>query len=139
MFSGRSRINISIWKGKPSRYHAPKCSQVIVSCLPIQVEERVHGTTTEECREALRLHNWDIQKAVQLLKVWQPRFSEADGAQLYFGEGRPNVPDRKMQGGCAWVLVALRFDCIHTPRLPQGGSALKRRFFHVSHGESQNI
>ncbi|XP_077171048.1 non-receptor tyrosine-protein kinase TNK1 isoform X2 [Paroedura picta] len=36
-----------------------------------EVQERVHGVTTEECREALRLHNWDPQKASQLLKVDQ--------------------------------------------------------------------
>ncbi|XP_042328278.1 non-receptor tyrosine-protein kinase TNK1 isoform X2 [Sceloporus undulatus] len=36
-----------------------------------EVEERVHGATTEECREALRLHGWDVQKASQMLKVDQ--------------------------------------------------------------------
>ncbi|XP_060635884.2 non-receptor tyrosine-protein kinase TNK1 [Anolis sagrei] len=36
-----------------------------------EVEERVHGSTTEECREALRLHGWDVQKAAQMLKVDQ--------------------------------------------------------------------
>nr|XP_056719593.1 non-receptor tyrosine-protein kinase TNK1 [Euleptes europaea] len=36
-----------------------------------EVQERVHGVTTEECREALRLHSWDPQKAAQMLKVDQ--------------------------------------------------------------------
>ncbi|KAL8177046.1 UNVERIFIED_CONTAM: hypothetical protein K2H54_041173 [Gekko kuhli] len=36
-----------------------------------EVQERVHGVTTEECREALRLHSWDPQKATQMLKVDQ--------------------------------------------------------------------
>ncbi|XP_060112469.1 non-receptor tyrosine-protein kinase TNK1 [Heteronotia binoei] len=36
-----------------------------------EVQERVHGVTMEECREALRLHNWDLQKATQMLKVDQ--------------------------------------------------------------------
>ncbi|XP_062993988.1 non-receptor tyrosine-protein kinase TNK1 [Elgaria multicarinata webbii] len=36
-----------------------------------EVEDRVHGTTTEECREALRLNGYDAQKAAQMLKVDQ--------------------------------------------------------------------
>ncbi|XP_044273062.1 non-receptor tyrosine-protein kinase TNK1 [Varanus komodoensis] len=36
-----------------------------------EVEDRIHGATTEECREALRLSGWDAQKAVQMLKVDQ--------------------------------------------------------------------
>uniref|UniRef100_A0ACB8EX51 Uncharacterized protein n=2 Tax=Sphaerodactylus townsendi TaxID=933632 RepID=A0ACB8EX51_9SAUR len=36
-----------------------------------EIQERVHGVTTEECREALRLHSWDPQKATQMLKVEQ--------------------------------------------------------------------
>ncbi|XP_053114769.1 non-receptor tyrosine-protein kinase TNK1 isoform X2 [Hemicordylus capensis] len=35
------------------------------------VEGRVHGATTEECREALRLSDWHLQKATQMLKVDQ--------------------------------------------------------------------
>ncbi|XP_067411773.1 non-receptor tyrosine-protein kinase TNK1 [Emydura macquarii macquarii] len=36
-----------------------------------EVEEKVHGVTVEECREALRLYGWDTQRAVQALKVDQ--------------------------------------------------------------------
>lgn len=44
-----------------------------ISPLPLpQVQERVHGVTTEECREALRLYSWDPQKAAQMLKVQGP-------------------------------------------------------------------
>ncbi|XP_070623435.1 non-receptor tyrosine-protein kinase TNK1 isoform X2 [Erythrolamprus reginae] len=36
-----------------------------------EVEERVHGVTTEECLEALRTNAWEVPKTVQLLKVHQ--------------------------------------------------------------------
>nr|XP_025043987.1 non-receptor tyrosine-protein kinase TNK1 isoform X2 [Pelodiscus sinensis] len=36
-----------------------------------EVEGKVHGVTVEECREALRLHGWDTQRAVEVLKVDQ--------------------------------------------------------------------
>ncbi|XP_050789235.1 non-receptor tyrosine-protein kinase TNK1 [Gopherus flavomarginatus] len=36
-----------------------------------EVEEKVHGVTVEECHEALRLHGWDTQKAIETLKVDQ--------------------------------------------------------------------
>ncbi|CAM4707816.1 unnamed protein product [Caretta caretta] len=36
-----------------------------------EVEEKVHGVTVDECREALRLHGWDTQRAVEELKVDQ--------------------------------------------------------------------
>ncbi|KAM7401144.1 hypothetical protein PAMA_005368 [Pampus argenteus] len=35
------------------------------------VQEAVHGVTIEECRTALQNHNWNVQKAVQYLKVEQ--------------------------------------------------------------------
>ncbi|XP_063305900.1 non-receptor tyrosine-protein kinase TNK1-like isoform X2 [Pelobates fuscus] len=35
------------------------------------VEDRVHGVTTEECRDALRSHSGDVTRAVQTLKVEQ--------------------------------------------------------------------
>uniref|UniRef100_UPI00398F4F25 tyrosine kinase, non-receptor, 2b isoform X5 n=1 Tax=Pristiophorus japonicus TaxID=55135 RepID=UPI00398F4F25 len=35
------------------------------------VQENVHGVTTEECQTALQNHTWNIQKAVQYLKVEQ--------------------------------------------------------------------
>ncbi|XP_039219719.1 activated CDC42 kinase 1 isoform X6 [Crotalus tigris] len=36
-----------------------------------QVQETVHGVTTEECQAALQNHSWSVQKAVQYLKVEQ--------------------------------------------------------------------
>uniref|UniRef100_A0A8C5P799 Non-specific protein-tyrosine kinase n=1 Tax=Leptobrachium leishanense TaxID=445787 RepID=A0A8C5P799_9ANUR len=36
-----------------------------------EVEERVHGVTTEECRDALRANSGDVMRAVQALKVEQ--------------------------------------------------------------------
>ncbi|XP_013930999.1 PREDICTED: non-receptor tyrosine-protein kinase TNK1-like [Thamnophis sirtalis] len=36
-----------------------------------EVEERVHGVTTEECLEALRMNGWELPKTIQLLKVNQ--------------------------------------------------------------------
>uniref|UniRef100_A0A670ZMS9 Activated CDC42 kinase 1 n=2 Tax=Pseudonaja textilis TaxID=8673 RepID=A0A670ZMS9_PSETE len=35
------------------------------------VQDTVHGVTTEECKAALQNHNWNVQKAVQYLKVEQ--------------------------------------------------------------------
>nr|XP_008122528.2 PREDICTED: activated CDC42 kinase 1-like [Anolis carolinensis] len=35
------------------------------------VQETVHGVTTEECQAALQNHNWNVQKAIQYLKVEQ--------------------------------------------------------------------
>ncbi|XP_062987832.1 activated CDC42 kinase 1 isoform X2 [Elgaria multicarinata webbii] len=35
------------------------------------VQETVHGVTTEECQAALQNHSWNVQKAVQYLKVEQ--------------------------------------------------------------------
>ncbi|KAM6918331.1 activated CDC42 kinase 1-like [Xenentodon cancila] len=35
------------------------------------VQEAVHGVTFEECQGALQNHNWNVQKAVQYLKVEQ--------------------------------------------------------------------
>ncbi|XP_043558370.1 tyrosine kinase, non-receptor, 2b isoform X5 [Chiloscyllium plagiosum] len=33
------------------------------------VQENVHGVTMEECQTALQNHNWNVQKAIQYLKV----------------------------------------------------------------------
>ncbi|XP_060690679.1 tyrosine kinase, non-receptor, 2b isoform X6 [Hemiscyllium ocellatum] len=35
------------------------------------VQENVHGVTMEECQTALQNHNWNVQKAIQYLKVEQ--------------------------------------------------------------------
>lgn len=37
-----------------------------------QVQEAVHGVTLEECQAALQNHSWNIQKAVNYLKVRPP-------------------------------------------------------------------
>lgn len=34
-----------------------------------QVQDTVHGVTTEECQAALQNHGWNIQRAIQYLKV----------------------------------------------------------------------
>lgn len=34
-----------------------------------QVQEAVHGVTLEECQAALQNHSWNVQKAVNYLKV----------------------------------------------------------------------
>ncbi|XP_031757306.1 activated CDC42 kinase 1 isoform X4 [Xenopus tropicalis] len=36
-----------------------------------KVQDTVHGVTTEECQTALQNHGWNVQKAVQYLKVEQ--------------------------------------------------------------------
>ncbi|KAM4042825.1 activated CDC42 kinase 1 isoform 2-T2 [Anomaloglossus baeobatrachus] len=36
-----------------------------------QVQDTVHGVTTEECQTALQNHGWNVQKAIQYLKVEQ--------------------------------------------------------------------
>uniref|UniRef100_A0A4W3IH01 Activated CDC42 kinase 1 n=1 Tax=Callorhinchus milii TaxID=7868 RepID=A0A4W3IH01_CALMI len=35
------------------------------------VQENVHGVTTEECQTALQNHSWNVQKAIQYLKIEQ--------------------------------------------------------------------
>lgn len=42
---------------------------------PLQVQEMVHGVTTEECQAALQNHGWSVQKAIQYLKVKALSFS----------------------------------------------------------------
>lgn len=34
-----------------------------------QVQDMVHGVTTEECQAALQNHGWNVQRAIQYLKV----------------------------------------------------------------------
>ncbi|PIO27297.1 hypothetical protein AB205_0113960 [Aquarana catesbeiana] len=47
-------------------------SAVKTSCsLQKIVQEMVHGVTTEECQAALQNHGWNVQKAIQYLKVEQ--------------------------------------------------------------------
>jgi len=41
---------------------------VLTSVLP-QVQDTVHGVTTEECQAALQNHGWNVQRAIQYLKV----------------------------------------------------------------------
>uniref|UniRef100_A0A8C7ECT3 Mig-6 domain-containing protein n=1 Tax=Nothoprocta perdicaria TaxID=30464 RepID=A0A8C7ECT3_NOTPE len=37
----------------------------------LQVQDMVHGVTTEECLTALQNHSWNVQRAIQYLKVEQ--------------------------------------------------------------------
>lgn len=41
---------------------------MLTSILP-QVQDTVHGVTTEECQAALQNHGWNVQRAIQYLKV----------------------------------------------------------------------
>lgn len=45
--------------------------------LPHQVQDTVHGVTTEECQAALQNHGWSVQRAIQYLKVPHPTVSPA--------------------------------------------------------------
>lgn len=42
--------------------------QVLTTSSP-QVQDTVHGVTTEECQAALQNHGWSTQRAIQYLKV----------------------------------------------------------------------
>ncbi|XP_078283850.1 uncharacterized protein LOC144609293 [Rhinoraja longicauda] len=49
----------------------PLCHQESLQSKTKRVEEAVHGVTTEECQEALRLTHHDTQRAIQHLKIQQ--------------------------------------------------------------------
>ncbi|XP_068129920.1 non-receptor tyrosine-protein kinase TNK1 isoform X2 [Hyperolius riggenbachi] len=61
-----------------------------------EVEERVHGVTTEECREALRVFNGDVNRAIQALKV----------EQLYNISRYSKEECRRVLDKCKWNLEA---------------------------------
>lgn len=42
--------------------------QALTTSSP-QVQDTVHGVTTEECQAALQNHGWNVQRAIQYLKV----------------------------------------------------------------------
>nr|XP_033781380.1 non-receptor tyrosine-protein kinase TNK1 [Geotrypetes seraphini] len=65
-----------------------------------EVEERVHGVTTEECRNALRMHGWDTAKAIHFLKV----------EQLYHLSRHSREECRRILEKCQWNLeIACRY------------------------------
>ncbi|KAM4675352.1 non-receptor tyrosine-protein kinase TNK1 isoform 2-T2 [Discoglossus pictus] len=59
-----------------------------------EVEERVHGVTTEESRDALRAHSGDVGRAVQALKV----------EQLYNVSRHSKDDCRRILEKCQWNL-----------------------------------
>ncbi|XP_063806487.1 non-receptor tyrosine-protein kinase TNK1 [Pseudophryne corroboree] len=61
-----------------------------------EVEERVHGVTTEECREALRTYSGDVTRAVHALKV----------EQLYNVSRHSKEECRRILEKCQWNLEA---------------------------------
>ncbi|XP_053318674.1 non-receptor tyrosine-protein kinase TNK1 [Spea bombifrons] len=61
-----------------------------------EVEDRVHGATTEESREALRVHAGDVTRAVQALKV----------EQLYNVSRHTKDDCRRILDKCQWNLEA---------------------------------
>ncbi|XP_075062234.1 non-receptor tyrosine-protein kinase TNK1 [Mixophyes fleayi] len=61
-----------------------------------EVEERVHGVTTEESREALRAYGGDVTRAVQALKV----------EQLYNVSRHSKEECRRILEKCQWNLAA---------------------------------
>ncbi|KAM8974306.1 non-receptor tyrosine-protein kinase TNK1 isoform 2-T2 [Pelodytes ibericus] len=61
-----------------------------------EMEDRVHGVTTEECREALRAHSGDVQRAIQALKV----------EQLYNVSRHTKDECRRILDKCQWNLEA---------------------------------
>ncbi|XP_029436890.1 non-receptor tyrosine-protein kinase TNK1 [Rhinatrema bivittatum] len=64
------------------------------------VEERVHGVTTEECHQALRTHGWDTTRAVHFLKV----------EQLFNLSHHSREECRRILDKCQWNLeIACRY------------------------------
>ncbi|XP_075703497.1 non-receptor tyrosine-protein kinase TNK1 isoform X1 [Rhinoderma darwinii] len=61
-----------------------------------EVEERVHGVTTDECRDALRSFGGDVSRAVQALKV----------EQLYNVSRHSKEECRRILDKCQWNLEA---------------------------------
>ncbi|KAK1790750.1 hypothetical protein P4O66_014613 [Electrophorus voltai] len=78
----------------------------------VQVQEAVHGVTTEECREALHNHSWNVQKAVHHLKV----------EQLFCLGLKTRVECHKILETCDWNL-----ELASTQLLDSYGSVKQRR------------
>ncbi|XP_035383722.1 tyrosine kinase, non-receptor, 2b isoform X2 [Electrophorus electricus] len=76
------------------------------------VQEAVHGVTTEECREALHNHSWNVQKAVHHLKV----------EQLFCLGLKTRVECHKILETCDWNL-----ELASTQLLDSYGSVKQRR------------
>uniref|UniRef100_A0A1A7XMW6 non-specific protein-tyrosine kinase n=1 Tax=Iconisemion striatum TaxID=60296 RepID=A0A1A7XMW6_9TELE len=75
------------------------------------VQEAVHGVTIEECQDALQNHNWNVQKAVNYLKV----------EQLFCLGLRSRADCLKLLEMCDWDL-----EMASTQMLDDYGSAIKQ-------------
>ncbi|KAG9463797.1 hypothetical protein GDO78_021057 [Eleutherodactylus coqui] len=74
-----------------------------------EVEDRVHGVTTEESREALRSYGGDVSRAVQALKV----------EQLYNVSRHSKEECRRILDKCQWSLEAASRYVLHRALHPQ--------------------
>ncbi|CAG5897067.1 unnamed protein product [Menidia menidia] len=83
----------------------------------IQVQEAVHGVTLEECQAALQNHNWNVQKAVQYLKV----------EQLFCLGLRSRAECAKLLEMCDWNL-----EKASTHMLDNYGSTARQRYLKCS-------
>ncbi|XP_013869547.1 tyrosine kinase, non-receptor, 2b isoform X3 [Austrofundulus limnaeus] len=77
------------------------------------VQEVVHGVTIEECQAALQNHNWNVQKAVNFLKV----------EQLFCLGLRSRSECLKLLEMCGWNL-----EMASTQMLDDYGSTTKQRY-----------
>ncbi|XP_069071718.1 non-receptor tyrosine-protein kinase TNK1 [Pleurodeles waltl] len=85
---------------KPTSGGAPRIDAAMMQRKVKEVEERVHGVTTEECREALRMHGWDLMKSIHYLKV----------EQLYNLSRHSRDECRRILEKCQWKLeMACRY------------------------------
>uniref|UniRef100_A0A3B1K0R3 UBA domain-containing protein n=1 Tax=Astyanax mexicanus TaxID=7994 RepID=A0A3B1K0R3_ASTMX len=57
--------------GQSSPYSLASTTAQTTQGEELKVQEAVHGVTVEECQAALQSHGWNIQEAVQYLKVEQ--------------------------------------------------------------------
>lgn len=74
-----------------------------------EVEERVHGVTTDESRDALRSYGGDVTRAVQALKV----------EQLYNVSRHSKEECRRILEKCQWNLAAASRYVLRKPLHPQ--------------------
>ncbi|XP_069500848.1 non-receptor tyrosine-protein kinase TNK1 [Ambystoma mexicanum] len=99
--SGPSRPLSAIVDGMKLISGSPqKIDAVMMQRKVKEVEDRVHGVTTDECRDALRMHGWDLMKAIHYLKV----------EQLYNLSRHSREECRRILEKCQWKLdIACRY------------------------------
>ncbi|XP_017275768.1 tyrosine kinase, non-receptor, 2b isoform X4 [Kryptolebias marmoratus] len=131
-FSSNNNIHLSgPWSGMKTSVSLPRvCSdgltatEVTTSCPTTDsgghsldrvkmVQEAVHGVTIEECQAALQNHSWDVQKAVNYLKV----------EQLFCLGLRSRAECLKLLEMCDWNL-----ELASTQMLDNYGSTTKQRW-----------